>query len=251
MLSKVTELKGYALQCSDGDIGKVEEFYFDDRYWTIRYLIVNTGNWLPGRQVLVSPHALMGMDTAKRQIAVNLTRQQIEAGPSLDTDKPVSRQFETAYFRYYGWPNYWDGSNVWGFYPVIAHDPEARRERDPSDQAWDPNLRSTRAVSGYRIEAEDGTIGHVEDFIVDSESWTIRYLVIDTRNWWPGRNVVIAPRWIERVSWSESKVFVQLSREAIRQAPEYADGLMLSREYEERLHGHYRRPGYWSEEPPP
>lgn len=249
MLSKATELKGYTLQCSDGEIGEVEEFYFDDRYWTIRYLIVNTGNWLPGRQVLVSPHALTAVDKEKRHIAVNLTRQKIEAGPSLDTDKPVSRQFEMAYLQYYGWPNYWDSSNVWGVHPAIAHDPEARKERAPGDEALDPNLRSTRAVSGYRIEAEDGTIGHIRDFIVEDGAWTIRYLVIDTRNWWPGKHVVISPRWIERVSWSESKVFVLLSREAIREAPEYSDALMLTREYEERLHGHYRRPGYWSDEP--
>ena len=249
MLSKAMDLRGYTLLCSDGEIGQVEEFYFDDRFWTIRYLVVDTGNWLPGRQVLVSPYAVVAMDKEKQKIVLNLTRKGIEDSPSLDTDQPVSRQFEAAYFGHFGWPTYWDGSNVWGVHPAMTHDPEAQREPDLDDKDPDPNLRSTRAVSGYRIEAEDGTIGHVKDFIVEDVSWRIRYLVIDTRNWWPGRHVVISPHWIERVSWEESRVFVHLSRDVIRQAPEYSDTLRLTREYEKGLHGHYGRPGYWNEDP--
>ena len=97
MLYRAATLKGYALNSLDGEIGKAEEFYFDDLHWTIRYLVADTGNWLPGRQVLLSPHALVAVKQKEKQIAVNLTKQQIEDSPPLTSDKPVSRQFEEAY----------------------------------------------------------------------------------------------------------------------------------------------------------
>jgi sporulation protein YlmC with PRC-barrel domain len=104
-------------------------------------------------------------------------------------------------------------------------------------------------VSGYHIQAEDGEIGHVEDFIIDDETWAIRYLVIDTKNWWSGKKVLISPQWIERVSWSESKVFVNLSHETIKQSPEYTEASLLTRDYEARLYQHYQRKSYWMDEP--
>ena len=117
------------------------------------------------------------------------------------------------------------------------------------EKAWDPHLRSTHDVSGYHIQAADGEIGHVEDFIIDDETWAIRYLIVDTRNWWPGKKVLVSPQWIERVSWSESKVFVNLSRETIKQSPEYTEESLLTRDYETGLHRHYNRQGYWVDEP--
>ena len=249
MLSKATTLHGYTLNSFDGEFGKVKAFYFDDQYWTIRYLVADTGNWLSGRLVLISPYALGAVSKAERHIAVDLTQKQIEDSPALNSDKPVSRQFEEAYYGYYSWPMYWHGPSMWGAGPTIVRVREEQTKQAPGEKTWDSHLRSTQAVTGYAIEAEDGTIGHVEDFIVEDETWAIRYLVIDTRNWWPGKKVLVSPRWIDRVSWDESKVFVRLSREAIQQAPEYSDALLLTREYEERLHGHYKRPGYWSEVP--
>ena len=249
MLHRATTLKGYTLHSLDGDIGRVTEFYFDDQHWAIRYLVADTGNWLPGRQVLISPHALDAASQTERHIAVDLTRKQIEDGPALSSDKPVSRQFEEAYYGHYGWPMYWHGSYMWGAYPFIVRSGKEPAERAPGEKAWDPNLRSTQAVTDYYIEAEDGAIGHVEDFIIDDETWAIRYLVIDTKNWWPGKKVLISPRWIERVSWEESKVFVRLPREAFKQAPEYTEESLLTREYESRLHGHYNRQGYRVDEP--
>jgi PRC-barrel domain len=232
------------LDCLDGEIGTVEEFYFDDQYWTIRYLVADTGNWLTGRQVLISPYALVGVASEKQNITVNLTKKQIEDSPPLNNDKPVSRQFEEAYYGYYGWPIYWSGP-LMGPDPYIALDREKQRESTERAKAWDAHLRSTRDVSGHHIQATEGEIGHVEDFIIDDETWAIRYLVIDTRNWWPGKKVLVSPQWIERVSWSESKVFVNLSCEAIKQSPEYSEVSLLNREYEARLHRHYDRQGYW------
>jgi sporulation protein YlmC with PRC-barrel domain len=249
MLIKAKTLKGYKLDSLDGEIGKVKEFYFDDRYWTIRYLIADTGNWLTDRQVLISPYALLAAITEDHNIIVDLTRKQIEGSPSLNSDKPVSRQFEMTYYGYYGWPGYWGGPYMWGSYPYIARDRNKWKEPTAAEKDWDPNLRSTHEVSGYHIQATDGEIGHVEDFIVDDETWAIRYLIVKTQNWWPGKKVLVSPQWIERVSWSEAKVFVDLSRETIKQAPEYTDESLLTRNYEAGLHGHYNRQGYWVDKP--
>jgi hypothetical protein len=248
MLNTAKTLKGYKLDSLDGDIGKVKEFYFDDLHWTIRYLVANTGNWLMDRQVLISPHALAAVNKEGQNIAINLTKKQIEDSPPLDSDKPVSRQFEEVYYGYYGWPDYWGGPYMWGSYPYIVNNPEEWRESTQGGKAWDPHLRSTNDVSGHYIQAADGEIGHVEDFIIDDETWAIRYLIIDTRNWWPWKKVLVAPQWIESVSWGELKVFVNLTREAIRQSPEYTEESLLTRDYEAALHGHYDRQGYWVDE---
>jgi hypothetical protein len=251
MLNKAKTLKGYKLNSRDGEIGKVKEFYFDDRYWTIRYLIADTGNWLTGRQVLISPYALAAVNKEEQHISIDLTKKQIEDGPSLNSDKPVSRQFEQSYYGYYGYPMYWGGPYTWGYYPNIVRNLEKWKEATRAEKAsWDPNLRSTQAVSGHHIQAADGEIGHVEDFIIDDETWAIRYLIIDTRNWWPGKNVLVSPQWIERVSWDESKVFVNLTRKAIKQSPEYTEESLLTRDYETGLHRHYNRQGYWVDEEP-
>jgi len=248
MLFKTKTLKGYKLDSLDGEFGEVEEFYFDDHHWTIRYLVANTGNWLTGRQVLISPYALVAAIKEEEHIAVGLTKKQIEDSPSLDSDKPVSRQFEETYYGYYGWPTYWSGSFMGGFYPYIVRDGEQPEKPIQSEDEWDPRLRSTENVQGHKIQALDGEIGHVEDFIIDDETWTIRYLVVDTKNWWPGKKVLISPQWIERVSWSELEVSVNLSREAIKESPEYTEESLLTRDYETGLHKHYLREGYWSEE---
>jgi hypothetical protein len=137
---------------------------------------------------------------------------------------------------------------MWGSYPYIVRDPEKWSESTQSTKAWDPHLRSTHDVSGHDIQATDGEIGHVEDFIIDDETWAIRYLIIDTRNWWPGEKVLVSPKWIDHVSWNESKVFVNLSRETIKQSPEYTDESLLTRDYETELHRRYNRQGYWVDE---
>jgi hypothetical protein len=250
MLCKAKTLEGYKLDSLDGEVGKVKEFYFDDRYWTVRYLVAATGNWLMDRQVLISPYALGAVIKEEHRIAIDLSKKQIEDSPLLESDKPVSRQFEQAYYGYYGWPSYSDGAYMWGYYPSIVRDREKWRAFAEAEKAsWDPNLRSTNYVSGYHIQATDGEIGHVDDFIIDDETWAIRYLIIDTRNWWPGKKVLVSPQWIERVSWSESKVFVNLSGETIKQSPEYTEESLLTRDYETKLHRHYNRQGYWVDEP--
>jgi PRC-barrel domain len=248
MLYKVKTLTGYKLDGVDGEMGKVKEFYFDDLHWTIRYLVAETGNWLMDRKVLISPYALGAVNQEKQTIAIGLTKMQIEKSPSLAKDRPVSRQFEENYHGYYGWPMYWAGPYAWGPYPNIVRTPGQWKGSGNTEKAWDPHLRSTREVGGYHAHASDGEIGHVEDFIVDDETWAIRYLVVDTRNWLHGKQVLISPRWIEKVSWGESKVFVNLSRESVEKSPEYSETSLPNRDYEATLHRHYDREGYWDGE---
>jgi hypothetical protein len=249
MLINAKALNGYRLDSIDGEIGTAKEFYFDDQHWTIRYLVADTGNWLTGRKVLISPYALLGTNKSERIISINLTKKQIEDSPPLSRDKPVSRQFEESYCGYYGWPEYWGGPYSWGPTPYIERDRDRWSDRARNSKPWDPHLRSTRDVTNHRVEASDGEIGHVEDFIIDDETWTIRYLVVGTRNWWPGKKVLVSPRWIDRVSWTDSKVFTALSRESIKQSPEFTESAILSREFEDILHQHYKRKGYWMDEP--
>ena len=250
MLFTVKTLKGYKLDAIDGDVGRVKEFYFDDRHWTVRYLVADTGCWLPGRQVLISPYALgsINKDIYQQQIGIILTKKQIQDSPSLNSDMPVSRQFEESYYGYYSWPRYWSGTYSWGSHPYIERDHEKWEKFNQDEKTWDAHLRSTHAGTGYHIQANDGGIGHVEDFIIDDETWAIRYLMVNTRNFWPGKAVLISPQWIERVSWGERKVFVNLSRETIKHSPQYTEEFLLTRDFEAELHQYYHRQGYWLDE---
>lgn len=247
MLNKAKTLKGYKLNSLDGEIGKVKEFYFDDKNWTIRYLVADTGNWLMGRQVLISPYSLAGVNKEEQYITINLTKKQIENSPSLKSDEPVSRQFEEDYFGYYQFPIYWSGALSMGAIPGLYPNMESVQVEENLKQStqreknWDAHLRSTHNVSGYDIQANDGEIGHVEDFIIDDKTLEISYLIIDTKNWWPGKKILISPKWIDHVSWNESKVFVNLLRETIKQAPEYTEVSLITSDYENKLHKYYNQ----------
>ena len=230
MLVKAKTLVGYKLDSLDGEIGQVKDFYFDDRYWTIRYLVAETGGWLSERQVLISPFALVGVNKEEKNFAIDLVKRQIETSPSLDSDKPVSRQFEQAYYGHYGYPTYWGGPFSWGPYPYPTRDREQWKESSQSKKGWDLHLRSTGDATGHHIQALNGEVGHVEDFVIDDETWAIRYIVVDTHNWWPGKKVLVATQWIERVSWGERKVFVNLNRETIKESPAYTNESLLTRD---------------------
>ena len=249
MLYRANTLQGYRLRSLDGEIGKVEGFYFDDRHWTVRYLVADTGSWLLDQQVLISPHAVAKVDEASRCITIDLTRKQIADSPSLNDGTPVSRRFETIYYEYYGWQRYWNVAYPLTT-PTLENAPRSHVRQEPTQggETADSDLRGTRDVRGHHIQALDREIGHVDDFILDSETWAIRYLVIDTRKWWPGKKILISPQWIDRVNWSESKVFVDLRGETIRKSPEYTDESLLDRDFEAALHDYYSRQGYWVDE---
>lgn len=250
MLRSVKDLQGYKLAAKDGSIGEIEEFYFDEKTWAARYLVAETGTWLIGRQVLLSPEALGEVDEAERALRVNLTKDQIEHSPPIDSDQPVSRQYEAQYYHYYGWPGYWGGIGM-GWNPATFPESEADAMGTPIDEeraaieVGDPHLRSTDEVTGYRIHAKDHDIGHVEDFIVDDVDWHIRYLVIDTGHWFTGKKVLLSPPWIVQIDWAENRVTVDLPRDTIEQAPEYNGFSSIDRDYEGRLFRHYKQQPYW------
>jgi hypothetical protein len=252
MLENVKRVHGYHLGAVDGEIGRVKDLYFDDQSWTIRYLVADTGSWLAGKQVLISPWALQRVNEADRSIETSLTRKQIEDSPPITADLPVTRQYETEYYQYYGWPMYWYGPALWGPGPVPAFfgtvDGFPSEQRKAASEKSDPHLRSTGSVIDYRIHAFDSHIGHVDDFLFDDENWAIRYLVVDSRNWWPGKKVLLSPQWIHEVSWDKSTVFADLHRETIRQAPEYDPSSRVTREYETHVFEHYKREAYWNAE---
>jgi hypothetical protein len=253
MLTNTTHLKNFAIRATDGELGTVDDFYFDDETWAIRYLIVDTGEWLGGRKVLISPISVIRTDWQARQLDVTLTKAQVEKSPDIDTRKPVSRQHESTYLGYYGYSNYWGGPYMWGpaFIPGNLAIPPMSAQMTADQirrESTDSHLRSSDAVTGYYIDASDGEIGHVNGFVMDDEAWAIRYIEVATRNWWPGKKVLVSPAWIERVSWVNSKVYVALSREAIQTGPEYDESLPITREYENRLYFHYGRPPYWLRE---
>jgi hypothetical protein len=228
MLQSIKQLYGHKLGASDGDIGHVKDFYFDDQNWTIRYVVANTGDWLPGRQVLLSPHAFAGCSREGKIMGVNLTRKQIEDSPAMEAHKPVSRQYEEEYHRYYGWPYYWEGDGLWGGmrgFPVLAVPPDlsprapalAHREHKSADSG----LRSTQAVAGYNLQATDGIAGHVCDFLMDDKSWAINQLVVKTGHRFTGKEVQLPMSQVERISYQESTVCVKATKEAVEKSPEH------------------------------
>lgn len=256
MLRRAEDIYGLTIEAADGDAGRVHDLYFDDKEWIVRYIVADTGGWLGGRRVLLSPVVVEGVDREDDEIKVALTKSQVEHSPDIDLDKPVSRQQIVELHEYYGWPAYWGGSAMVGtatpgVYPMIMAGAEQveeeMEEEGPSEKhRGDPHLRSARAVDGYDIDALDGEIGHVEDYFVDERDWVVRYLLVDTRDWLPGREVLISPTWIARVNWAETAVHVALTQTQIEASPEYDPEEPPGREYEVLLYEHYGYPGYWA-----
>lgn len=248
MLRKARDLDDFALHARDGRIGHVRDFFFDDRRWTIRYLVVETGTWLDHREVLIAPAAVHAPDWSERVLPVDLTREQVEQSPTVDPDEPVSREQELLLAQYYNWPMYWAGAGFADtmFLPTAFVPPSVgmspRRAGATSSLDAQHHIRSVADIRGHRIEANDGPIGHVDDFLIDDDDWTIGYLVVDTRNWWPGKRVLLAPDWIFEVGWEDAKVFVDLSRQTIKRSPTYDSGVPVTREYADLLHEHYGQP---------
>ncbi|MGH9632934.1 MAG: PRC-barrel domain-containing protein [Bryobacteraceae bacterium] len=244
MLRKFEELRHSAIQATDGPIGRLPDVYFDDRTWELRYLVVDTGGWLSGRKVLISPQAIVEYSPDNDFVRLNLTKSQIEGSPDITADEPVSRQGEAALYNYYGWTAYWPVAPT-----ALAPLPELTGPAADREEAitagyygGDPNLRSAKEMRGYYVQATDGDIGHIEDFLIDDESSRFRYIVIDTRNWLPGKRVVIPTRWITDVSWAEARITVDVPKEAVRNSPEYNPAIQITSDYENRLEASYGRP---------
>ncbi|MEB0059706.1 PRC-barrel domain-containing protein [Variovorax sp. LG9.2] len=262
MLRNTQQITTCAIDAIDGAIGHVKDLYFDDDAWVIRYFVVDTGAWLSGREVLISPISIQQSKWARDTLPVSITRDQVRNSPGTDADKPVSRQNEEQHAGYYGHPPYWGGSGLWGKddYPGLLvtdwglgddkrpwttkkEDRVSSRGRSVSQE--DAHLRSCRAVTGYHIHATDGDVGRVQELIFDDEAWAVRYLVVETSNWWLSHRVLIAPQWIRDVQWLDKSVAVDLTRAAVKGSPPFISTAELSREEEQGLYEHYDRKGYW------
>ncbi|MBV1915979.1 MAG: PRC-barrel domain-containing protein [Pseudomonadales bacterium] len=242
-LHKLADLGGYHLHARDGEIGKLKQIYFDDKCWVVRYFVVHTGSWLLGNDVLIIPSVVTAVDKENKRLEVDLTQEQIRNCPPINTALPVSLHYEQEYYRYYGWEPYWTDDLMFTptpamLTPAIPPPPLDEKPELPKEPAH-PHLRSSDEVEAYQLHARDGEIGHVEDFILEDPGWAIRYLEIDTRNWLPGKHVLISPTWIQLVDWAENEVKVNLTCEAIRTAPAYDPSKVISREYQVALYKHY------------
>jgi hypothetical protein len=242
MLRTIKQIQGDKLGATDGEIGHLKDFYFDDVDWVVRYVVADTGSWMPGRLVLISPHALGRLYQGGKILLVNLTREQIEKSPSIDAHKPVSRQHEEEYHRYYGWPYYWQGDGLWGMsgFPILTErsEPfhgEQRTEAPASRKTVDGHLRSAQTIIGYKVQADTELAGYVEDFVLDDKSWAIRQLVVGVGSWRSNRKVLVSPKEIERISWDESKVTLKLTKEAILGSPDFDPTSFGIREHDPRL----------------
>lgn len=231
MLHSAKQMKGWSVVAADGKVGSVDDLYFDDTSWAMRYLVVDAGGWLTGRRVLISPLSVAadGWRDKEKTLHLTLTQQQIKDSPGIDTHKPVSRQHEADIYRHYGYPEYWSGPYLWGYSmlpgliePLPLEEPQRQETREQmKERGNEIHLRSSREVIGYDIRATDDRIGHVDDFLFDERDWSIRLMVVDTRNWWPGKHVLVAPQRIEGVDWEAGAVNVRVTRAELEGSPEY------------------------------
>lgn len=248
MLRTLHQITHCTLAASDGEIGSSRDVYFDHEYWVVRYLVVNTGGWLSGREVLIASRALGEVDPEKHRVPVSLTREQVKNSPDVSTDRPISRKEEAFHYQYYGWPAYWGGVGTemdpfflgTGLNPLLVKPPLPRDEMGGETNELDTRLRSAREVKGYHIQAQDGDIGHVDEFLVDCISWQIQYLVLETKNWWPGRKVVIPTTSFHNIDWFTRTITVNLTRAEIQGAPEYTPD-QLNPHYAENLRTYFTR----------
>jgi uncharacterized protein YrrD len=250
MLKLASALTGYAIEASDGEIGAVADFLFDDRTWLVRWLVVDTGKWLTTRKVLLHPAAIGKADHERRELPVALTRAQVQGSPELSEHEPVSMQMERHLYDYYGWEpisieSAFGANPIASRYsapPLFVFEPRADLAFLPKD--CDAHLRSLDDVTGYHILASDGAIGKVENMLVDDAGWAIRYLVVDTGNWWSGKHVLISPHAVKEITWADRQIRVDVSRHQVKASPPWSPLGDVDQDYEKDLHDHYDWPGH-------
>lgn len=247
MLRSLKDLCGYRIRASDGEAGSVEEFYFDDDAWVVRYVIVDLGSWLRDREVVVSPMVVGRPDWEGKLLLADLTKEQLKSSPPAADVLPVSQQGDGMLRAEYAEAAR-EGKEQDRLEPASTSESPRGMVRTDGRRP-DPHLRSTKEVFGYRIQSSDGHVGSVQDLIVDDESWNIRYMVantgVDPLAQLTGRRVLVAPAWIESVAWEEKAVHLGLSRETIEHSPDFDPNAPVNREYEVRLYDYYGRPKYW------
>jgi sporulation protein YlmC with PRC-barrel domain len=251
MLYSASDLQGYTIHAADGDIGTLRTLYFDEEEWGVENVVVDTGTWITGKHVLVSPDVLGQPDPHRKHLPVSLTREEIKDCPEINTHETAPGPYTGVTYTRSRRPIFWSSDpfvlDSLAARPGGAPHPSPPPATPPpvTEQVRAPVLHSSRNIIGYNIQARDGGMGHVEDFIIDTDTWHIRYMVVDTKNWWPGKKVLVSPQWIQAIRWGDAHVTVDLSRDQIKTSPEYDPSQPIPRDYESRLHGHYGRPVYW------
>ncbi|HEY8559199.1 MAG TPA: PRC-barrel domain-containing protein [Pyrinomonadaceae bacterium] len=254
MLQSVNDLKGFTIFAADGEVGSVEEFYFEDTSLAVRFLVANTGSWLTDKKNLISPLAITHLDREKRSIHVTLTVEQVRQSPGIDKHQPVSRQMEKLVSDYYGNRYYWEKRPDLTAAQLSSANNAAATVKaavtPPTDMlpAPDVHLRSMQEMTSYDIEGQDGKFGELEDFYVETDDWSVCYLGVDTHNFWSGKHVLIATQWLGQINWAQRKVSVDLTSAQIENSPDFDKVTEISREYETRLHKHYGQPASKTEE---
>lgn len=257
MLIAAQYILGTQVEGQDGRLGLIHDLLFDDNSWAVRYVVINTRTWLPGRKVLLAPLEIKQTDWPGHQIKIDKTRTQIEQSPPLSEHEPVSRQRESDLADYFDWPRLWGGADPLGpDTPMgVGADPSSpENEASPTTLAkepdGDPHLRSCKHILRYELTAEDGQIGDIEDLIVDDREWQIRYLVarVDSVKWITRAHFLIAPDWIRELDWKTRHLSVDLTRDQIESCPEFEPTEPINRRLEERLYDYYGRPRYWDDE---
>lgn len=213
MLQDTKRITGRIVQALDGEVGHVSDFLFDDTYWSLRYLVVETGPWLDGRKILLAPesferNALYISDP----LPTKVSRTKISSSPLFEMDQIIYRAYEEDYYDYYGWSAYWENSNSEANAISAMIGPAQMREIVPGRI----HLRSVSSIAGFRLQANDGTIGHVASFTIDTRNWTVAEIVVETGHWYLGKQILVLPESVERINYEDSTVFVRLSLEDIR-----------------------------------
>ena len=262
MLNVVSSLEGFELRAKDGSLGSVRDFLFDDSSWKVRWMVVDTGRWLAGRTVLIHPSAVVSANYGARELTVALSTAQVKESPSILQDRPVSRQMQNDLYNYYGWDPAWGsalsggGGGMYGAGTGVISAPlsapiffgaSAVREAEHGQidlDAGDPHLRSMAEVTGYHVRAIDGTIGHIGDILVETESWDVRYLIVETSNWWIGQHVLISPHAVTAVDWTDQQITLDLTRDTVKSSPAWDPAHSIDAQFQRQLHGHYSWPGY-------
>jgi hypothetical protein len=255
MMQVISPLRGFAIETKDGRIGTVADFLFDDTTWKVRWLVIDCGTWLTGRKVLIHPSAISRADLEHQRFLVTLTKAQVEKSPELAEDEPVSQQMENQLYTYYGWDPLWGGPYLseppgaiaWPYmappYFGLGLDTAEAHGKRASLHGSDPHVRSVNEVTGYHLHAADGEIGHIENFMIDDADWSIHYFIVDTRNWWFGKRVLISPLAVKSIDWFVRHVELDVLREQVKSSPPWDPLDAFTQVYAKRLHQHYGWPG--------
>lgn len=222
---RFSDLIKFEVHGRDDVLGTLADLFFDDGDWRVRYAVVETGGWFRRRRTLIATDALEQPYEDHPRIDCALTREQFERSPDVSERPPISRDEESRYREFFGWPRYWGGftsASTFGLTPekTAMAEFQAKKEAEMLG-ARSSDLRSMEEVRGYDLASRDGPVGQVDDFIVDDESWLVRYLVVTTGNLFSGKRVPIEPSEIDRVQWIERNVVVNLTQDEVRHMPEY------------------------------